>query len=65
MFRSIVEDLKQGRSAMAESFSSVTICFSDIVGFTSMAAQCTPMQVNESERSSFAYQVLEPYILHI
>ncbi|KAL9987193.1 hypothetical protein ACROYT_G001456 [Oculina patagonica] len=41
----IAEDLKLGRSVTAESFSCVTIYFSDIVGFTSLAAQCTPLQV--------------------
>ncbi len=44
-FRPIAEDLKLGRSVTAESFSCVTIYFSDIVGFTSLAAQCTPLQV--------------------
>jgi len=41
----IAEDLKLGRSVTAESFSCVTIYFSDIVGFTSLAARCTPLQV--------------------
>jgi len=44
-FRPIAEDLKLGRSVTAESFSCVTIYFSDIVGFTSLAARCTPLQV--------------------
>ena len=56
-FRPIAEDLKLGRTVTAESFSCVTIYFSDIVGFTSLAARCTPLQVmNNSSVSKFPLQ---------
>ncbi|XP_076823651.1 uncharacterized protein LOC143469725 isoform X2 [Clavelina lepadiformis] len=41
----IAEDLWLGKQVQAKTLESVTMLFSDIVGFTSICSSCTPMQV--------------------
>lgn len=42
---SVAEKLKLGLNVEPEEYSDVTIYFSDIVGFTTIAAYCSPVQV--------------------
>ncbi|BFZ23584.1 hypothetical protein BsWGS_26623 [Bradybaena similaris] len=41
----VAQQLKESTTVPAESFEDVTIFFSDIVGFTTIAASCSPMEV--------------------
>ncbi|XP_025067204.1 receptor-type guanylate cyclase gcy-22-like isoform X2 [Alligator sinensis] len=45
--KSVVKQLRKRQHVQAENYDQVTIFFSDIVGFTGIAASCTPMQVVE------------------
>ncbi|XP_063601138.1 guanylate cyclase 32E-like [Penaeus indicus] len=43
--KSVAESLKRGEKVHPESYDNVTIYFSDIVGFTSLSATSTPLQM--------------------
>ncbi|NXF92787.1 ANPRB protein, partial [Eubucco bourcierii] len=43
--KQVADDLRQGKHIQAQSYSSATIFFSDIVGFTQLSSSSTPYQV--------------------
>ena len=45
IYRSVAKQLEIGNAVVPESYECVTIYFSDIVGFTTLAAMSTPIEV--------------------
>lgn len=43
--RSVASQLIMGQPVMAETYDQVTIYFSDIIGFTQLSAESTPLEV--------------------
>ncbi|KAI1701120.1 adenylate and guanylate cyclase catalytic domain-containing protein [Ditylenchus destructor] len=43
--KQVAEKLKLGQAVEPESFDSVTLFFSDVVSFTTLASKCSPLQV--------------------
>lgn len=43
--RTVAEELKRGQPVTAETFDSASLFFSDLVGFTKLASESTPLQV--------------------
>ncbi|XP_075060919.1 atrial natriuretic peptide receptor 2-like [Mixophyes fleayi] len=43
--KQVADDLRQGKHSQAQSYTSATVFFSDIVGFTHLSSSSTPYQV--------------------
>lgn len=43
--KAVADKLKLGQSVEPEAYEQVTVFFSDVVSFTTLASRCTPLQV--------------------
>ncbi|KAL3076301.1 hypothetical protein niasHS_013572 [Heterodera schachtii] len=53
--KSVVDELRMGRRVEPQFYASVTIMYSDIVGFTSLCSESQPMEVVELLNGMFRY----------
>jgi guanylate cyclase len=57
-FSQVADKLKSGQAIAPELFEQVTIMFSDIVGFTKLASQSSPLQVIWISFVFWYYQII-------
>lgn len=62
-YRSHADKLKQGENVPPEVFECATVFFSDVVGFTSIASDSTPVEVVELLNDFYSYvdDIIERY----
>ena len=53
----VAKQLKEKKSVEAENFSEVSIYFSDIVGFTKLCSESTPIQVKSELHNEIKYSI--------